>query len=114
MSLLQNELKSLAEKCAEKITTKNPEKQFFSQPYEHVVIDDFFPEELANICLEKFPPLSDPSWSHSNDKNIEVKYRTTWESEFDIPEGIVDAVKILNSSMVLKAISDLMGIKKII
>jgi Rps23 Pro-64 3,4-dihydroxylase Tpa1-like proline 4-hydroxylase len=114
MSLLQNELKSLAEKCAEKITTKNPEKQFFSQPYEHVVIDNFFPDELANSCLDNFPTLSDPCWEYQNDEDIEVKYRTTWQSEFDIPSGILDAVKILNSSIVMRAISNLMGIQKII
>jgi Rps23 Pro-64 3,4-dihydroxylase Tpa1-like proline 4-hydroxylase len=114
MSFEGNNLKVIANVCAEKIRKAIPDKQFFDLPFEHVVIDDFFPEELANICLENFPPLSDPSWHHSNDKNIEVKYRTTWESEFDIPEGIVDAVKILNSSMVLLAMSDLMGIEKII
>ena len=87
-----------------------PQEQFFDQPYEHAVIDNFFPEELANSCLNNFPPLSDPCWEHQNDKDIEVKYRTNWKSEFDIPK-ILDAVQILNSSIVMKAMSTLMGIK---
>jgi Rps23 Pro-64 3,4-dihydroxylase Tpa1-like proline 4-hydroxylase len=114
LSFSGSELNIIAKKCGEKIRMAIPQEQFFELPYEHIVIDDFFPNELANICLDNFPPLSDASWQHQNDKDIEVKYRTTWESEFDIPEGILDAIKILNSSIVMKAISDLMGIKKII
>ena len=109
-----NILKTIASDCAYKIRKALPDKQFFDFPYEHLVLDDFFPQELAQSCLENFPSLSESCWEHQNDKDIEVKYRTTWKSEFDIPEGILDAVKILNSSIVMDAISDLMGIKKII
>jgi hypothetical protein len=114
MPYSKSQLKIIAKRCQEKIRNAIPEEQFFKKPYEHVVIDNFFPDELANICLDNFPSLSDASWEYQNDRDIEVKYRSTWESEFDIPEGIVDAIKILNSSMVLIAISDLMGIKKIV
>ncbi len=109
-----NNLKVIANDCAKKIRKAIPDKQFFDFPYEHLVIDDFFPEELANSCLDNFPSLSESCWDYQNDKDIEVKYRTTWASEFDIPDGILEAVKILNSSIVMHAISELMGIKKII
>jgi len=108
------ELKAIAQRCAGKIKNAIFQEEFFDQPYEHVVIDNFFSDELASSCFDNFPSLLDPCWEHQNDEDIEVKYRTTWESEFDIPEGISDAVKILNSPMVLKAMSDLMGIKKLI
>jgi hypothetical protein len=78
------------------------------------VINDFLDVQLAQICLEKFPPLDDLSWEHQNDADIEVKYRTKWKSEFDIPDGIVDAVRILNSSPFLKAVGDRIGIKKLV
>ena len=97
MLFSRQELKEISQRCARKITEAIPQEQFFDQPYEHVVIDSFFPDELANRCLDNFPPLSDPCWEHQNDKDIEVKYRTNWESEFDIPEGVLDAVQILNS-----------------
>jgi Rps23 Pro-64 3,4-dihydroxylase Tpa1-like proline 4-hydroxylase len=114
MNLSQKERKIVAENCAKKIVEAKLDEQIFNEPYEHLVIDDFFPDDLANICLKNFPSTSDPSWEHSNTKDIEVKYRTTWQSEFDIPEGILDVVKVLNSSIVLKAISAIMGIHKII
>ena len=114
MLFSRQELKKISQKCAKKIVKAIPQEQFFHQPYEHAVIDNFFPEELANSCLNNFPPLSDPCWEHQNDKDIEVKYRTNWKSEFDIPVGILDAVQILNSSIVMKAMSTLMRIKKLI
>lgn len=114
MPYKNNELKLIANECAEKILTAVPDKQFFVLPYEHLVIDNFFPEKLANNCINNFPSLSDLCWDHTNDKDIEVKSRTTWKSEFDIPNGIIDAIKILNSSIIMKAMSEKIGIKKII
>ena len=107
-------LKKIAKDCAQKIRSARQNGFFFEAPYEHIVLDDFFPLELAECCLENFPPLSDESWEHQNDVQIEVKYRSTWESEFDIPPGIVDAVRIMNSSILLSAISEGIGIGKLI
>ena len=75
-----NILKTIASDCAYKIRKALPDKQFFDFPYEHLVLDDFFPQELAQSCLENFPSLSESCWEHQNDKDIEVKYRTTWKS----------------------------------
>jgi Rps23 Pro-64 3,4-dihydroxylase Tpa1-like proline 4-hydroxylase len=69
---------------------------------------------MAQLCLDRFPSLEEPIWEHQNDADIEVKYRTAWKSEFDIPDGIVDAVRILNSSEVLKAIGSRIGIQKVV
>lgn len=110
----QDELKSMAENCARKITQAVDGTQYFNEPFRHIVIDDFFHQKLANVCLNYFPVLDDQSWEHANDTDIEVKFRTTWRSEFDIPEGIVDAVRILNSAPFLKALGDRIGIPKII
>ena len=107
-------LKEMAQSCAKKLIDAKDGIEYFEEQFKHIVIDNFFPEELADICLSKFPELDHPSWEHANDKDIEVKYRTTWKSEFDIPEGIVDAVRILNSSIVLKAIGDRVFIPKLV
>ena len=110
----QDELKCMAENCARKITQAVEGTQYFNEPFRHIVIDEFFDSKLANACLEYFPALEDPSWEHANDMDIEVKYRTTWQSEFDIPDGILDAIKILNSSIILKAMGDRFSIPKLI
>lgn len=110
----QDELKYMAENCARKITLSEDGKQYFNEPFRHIVIDNFFDQKLANLCLKFFPALNEPGWEHANEADIEVKFRTTWHSEFDIPEGIIDAIRILNSSLFLKAVANRIGIPKII
>ena len=110
----QSKLNEMALSCAAKIAGCRSGVEYFDEPYKHIVLDNFLPEELANICLSQFPGLDTPGWEHANDLDIEVKFRTTWKSEFDIPEGIVDAVRILNSSIMLKAIGDRIAIPKLI
>jgi Rps23 Pro-64 3,4-dihydroxylase Tpa1-like proline 4-hydroxylase len=36
-----------------------------------------------------------------------------WKSEFDIPDGMVEAIRVLNSSLFLISMSELFGIKKV-
>jgi len=109
----QSELKKIAENCAEKVKTAVNEICFFEEPFKHVVLDNFFPEDFAKNLLERFPDINSPIWERTNDADIEVKLRTMWKSEFDIPDVIVDAVRILNSSLMLSSMSDLFGIEKI-
>jgi hypothetical protein len=108
------ELKIIAASCADKIRSALEDVSFFRAPYKHIVIDDFLPRELAVDCMNSFPPTSDPIWEHANDLDIEVKYRTTWASEFDIPENIVDAVRVFNSSTMLRAMADRIEIPKLV
>lgn len=106
----QKELKIESEIIGNKIL----EAQLFEYPFKHIVIDNFFSENIVKSCLENFPDKHDKTWEKANDKWIEVKSRTTWKSEFDIPEWIIDAVRIMNSSIFLKSMSEKMWIKKIV
>lgn len=110
----QNQLREAAAICAEKIENSVEGTCFFQDPFKHLVVDNFFDEPLAEACLAAFPSISDPCWEHANDADIEIKYRTTWTSEFDIPDSIIYAVRILNSAPILKAMSKTFGIDKII
>jgi len=105
----QLELKRKAILCAQKIRTANLEKQ----PFNHLVIDDFLDKKLAINAMNSFPSLNDDCWNHSTDLGIEVKSRTNWKSEFDIPENIIDVIRISNSSLILKAISEILRIPKL-
>lgn len=106
----QKKIKDIAKTCADKILVGD----FYKEPYKHLIVDNFLSDDLAQNCLESFPGLDDDSWEHENDKNIEVKSRTTWVSEFDIPDNIVDSVRILNSSLVLNAFSEVFGIQRLL
>lgn len=109
----QKELKKLSNFVLDKIVkSKN---NFSNVPFKHLYVDNFFPEEFANKCLDYFPDTQDPKfWEIKNDKNIEVKMRSKWQSEFDIPDFIIDAVRILNSSLFMLEIANLFNIHKII
>jgi hypothetical protein len=105
----QKELKNIAKTCVAKILVG----EFYKEPYKHLIVDNFLPDDLAKKCLESFPKLDDDTWQHEDDKNIEVKSRTTWVSEFDIPDNIVDSVRILNSSLLLNSFSDVFEIQRL-
>ena len=105
----QRELKKIATTCASKIL----EGEFHAEPYKHLIVDDFLPNNLAKKCLDSFPKLDDDCWQHENDKNIEIKSRTTWVSEFDIPDNIIESVRIINSSLILRSFSKIFGIEKL-
>lgn len=107
----QKELKKTAESCVARL---NEHGQYDKFPYKHLVVDDFLPAFLAEQCLAHFPKQNDPVWEHETDSDIEIKSRTTWQSEFDIPDYIVDVIRILNSSLMLTAMSDRFGIPKLI
>ena len=110
----QNKLKKYSNKAIQKIKSSKKNINYFAKPYKHLVIDDFFDQKLINQCLQNFPNLSDKKWVYTNDKDIEIKYRSKWTSELDIPEGIIDAIRILNGADFLKSISEIFKIKKII
>ena len=89
----QFDLKTISSDCAAKIKTAKLGVNYFIEPFKHLVIDNFFEKTLAELCLDNFPELDESYWESENDKDIEVKFRSKWTSEFDIPEGVVDVVK---------------------
>ena len=113
MKFSQQKLKNMAIICSDKIEAAENGAEYFEVPYKHLVIDNFLDSEMANLCLQSFPDLTDESWEHANDVDIEIKYRTTWKSEFDIPDGIVDVIRIMNSSYFLQAVSQRFAIPKV-
>lgn len=114
MIFSQADLKKIAENCSKKISNAKEGVELFQHPFKHIVIDNFFPEKLLKKCLDNFPSLSDKSWDYTHDEAIEIKYRTKWKSEFDVPDGIIEVVRVLNSAPFLRAMSAALDIQKII
>lgn len=109
----QKKLKLVAEEIAKKILNSKTTGEYSDDPYQHLVIDNFLPADLAEECLVNFPADDSDEWQRSNDEDIEIKGRTNWQSEFDIPESIVDAIRLMNSSPILKAMAEVLDIPKI-
>lgn len=105
----QSQLAKEATECARKIRSA----ELFEEPFKHLIIDDFLSDDLAQSALNSFPPLSEKGWEHTKEVGIEVKSRSNWQSEFDIPENIIDVVRIANSALILKAMSSVLQIPKL-
>lgn len=110
----QAQLKLAAEECAAKVRTAKVGSEYFTEPYKHIVIDNFLPVDLAESCRAAFPEPESASWERTNDADIEVKLRTKWKSEFEIPDGILPSIRILNSSLFLSAMAERIDIPKLI
>ena len=106
----QKELEVIANTCAHKIISSQVQKP----PFKHIVADNFFPENLIQNCFKTFPSIDNEIWEHENDIDIEIKSRSTWKNEFDIPDNIIDIVRILNCSKVMLAFSKVFDIPKLI
>jgi len=82
-------------------------------PFKHCVVDNCFNDEFSYDLIKGFPDLKSNKWEASNDQDIEIKYRTKWQSEFDIPDEILPAIRIFNSSIFLRALSKVFKIPKL-
>ena len=109
----QLELKNHAITCAEKIINAEQNLHYFDEPFKHIVIDNFFDPLIAQNALSNFPPLDSNVWEKTFDPEIEVKMRSQFTSEFDFPDGLIDVIRILNSSFILKAMSEKLDIPKL-
>ena len=108
-----NEHKKIAPACIDKLDSTNKNFSSSEEPFKPFVVDNFLPNDLANDCLSSFPPPQDKNWEATNDKEIEIKKRSNWKSEFDIPDNIIDVVRILNSSLNLEKLGDILDIPKL-
>jgi Rps23 Pro-64 3,4-dihydroxylase Tpa1-like proline 4-hydroxylase len=83
-------------------------------PFPHVVIDNIFDEQLLESVLREYPGRDDPMWQRYDDEDIQIKVRTNWKSEADIPCDTRELVRTLNSGSFLRALSTLTGIDNLI
>lgn len=110
---MQAELAEVAKSCSSKINNVEEGSTIFTSPFTHIVLDDFLPKRMAQRAMDAFPDSNDSVWEWVNEPGIEVKARSTWKSEFDIPDDIVDVIRIMNSALLLQTMSDVLGIPKL-
>ena len=54
----QNKLKKIAKEFASRIINANKNKNYFTDPYQHIVLDDVFETEFADAISQSFPLLT--------------------------------------------------------
>jgi hypothetical protein len=90
-----------------------------AQPFEHVVIDDFLPPDIAELLADEFPPIEHPGWrlwgpgeiEHTQDRDIE-KVGTADEAHFGPLTRHVMAE--FNSQTFLGFLSELTGFRDLL
>ena len=85
-----------------------------ADPFPHCYLDNFFNNEVLNELITEFPDITDPIWEASSQEGIQVKLRSNWQSEADIRPVTKSVVHFLNSGAVMKQLSRLTGIEKLI
>ena len=83
-------------------------------PFPHCYIDNFLDQNVFDRLLDEFPVETDPIWEVSNQKDIQVKLRSNWQTETDIRPTTQSVVHFLNSGAVMKSLTKLTGIEKLI
>lgn len=102
-------LKSIATACSRKVL----DSELHEEPFKRIVVDNFMPQSVIIEAFNRFPLITSSIWEKTDD-DVEKKYRSNFSSEFDFPVGSISMVRVLNSSIMLKAISEVFGIPKLI
>lgn len=82
-----------------------------AEPYPYIVIDDFLEPEIAQRCLQEFPPLDSEQWIHYTHVN-EKKFAKTDRKAFTPMLG--ETIDVLNSPRFLRLVEKLTGVDKLI
>jgi Rps23 Pro-64 3,4-dihydroxylase Tpa1-like proline 4-hydroxylase len=85
-----------------------------AEPFPHAVIDGLFEEDVLDAVIQEFPAADDPHWQVSRDEGIQIKLRSNWKGEPDIPTSVRDVVHFLNSGQFLLRLTALTGIEHLI
>jgi hypothetical protein len=92
-----------------------PTEQFTgAHPFPHIVLDGLFDGDTVKEIHKQFRELPSDYWQKNNDQGIEVKWRSNWSSEYDIPQPAREMVQFLNSGIFLRELSRLTGIPHLI
>jgi len=107
----QANLKLELNQCIKKILESENNGNFFLDPFKHIIVDNFFSDEIAQASLKAFEVSERGKWDEVHDEDIEIKMRSNWSSEFDIHEAVLPCVRILNSAPFLDVMNKLFNIK---
>jgi Rps23 Pro-64 3,4-dihydroxylase Tpa1-like proline 4-hydroxylase len=80
-----------------------------AQPFPHIVIDDFFKENILEEILDEFP---DNMKKNGEDYNNKAEKKLTINDISKLPKVTVEFINFLNSSIFIEYLQKLTGIKE--
>lgn len=81
-----------------------------SQPFNHLVIDNFLNESIANKLVDEFPSLDSPLWYRYENAIEKKRAMNSWDR---FPPATYQVFTFLNSPYFLRYLEDCTGISKL-
>lgn len=94
--------------------TKLAEQFAQARPFSHVVLDDFVRSDILENVYEEFDSENFDTWDKREHERIQVKWRSNWQDDTDVPPQTLNLIKYLNSGRFLRWLSQLTGISGLI
>lgn len=82
-----------------------------AQPFPHIVIDDFLPEDILDLCLRHFPAAPDPE--SETFARAQERYKTSFNPDY-LPAPVRSFFYSLNSRPFVQFLENLTGIQGLI
>jgi len=99
----------------DKFDLENLSSKFQSKkPFNYIAIDNFFTEEVINEILTDFDNENFESWDKRNHDKIQIKWRSDWKDDSDVPANTLNLINFLNGGTFLRFLSKLTGINGLI
>lgn len=98
-----------------KFDINNLQNKFMtSKPFNHIEIENFFNPNMLEQILNEFDKENFDKWDKRNHEKTQVKWRTNWVDDEDIPPNTFSLISYLNSGNFLRFLSNITGIEGII
>ena len=85
-----------------------------AEPFQHVVIDNFLNENVADTVLFDLENDNFDKWDKRDHDKIQIKWRSDWKDDSDVPANTLDLIHFLNGGTFLRWLSKVTGIDGII
>ena len=82
--------------------------EILTEPFDHLVIDNFLPTDLANKLFDEFPDFEDSIWFEYSNSIEDKKLPSDWRK---FPEHTYQLFSFLNSTLVLETVSTIFNTK---
>lgn len=99
----------------QKFNTENLAAEFNNgTPFQHVVIDNFLHQQAAEHLLSDLENDNFDTWDKRDHDKIQIKWRSNWKDDEDVPSFTLGLIHFLNSGIFLRWLSTITGISGII
>lgn len=85
-----------------------------TNPFRYIIVDNFLSDFYVNILHDDLVDSNKEDWDKRDQNDKEVKWRSDWKSDKDVPSGTKRVINFLNSGDFLRDLTEITGIKGII